>query len=150
MKKRSRSTTTVTPILGEGNWISRNWRPYMAVVYIIICILDYIIRPSINYYEARKFDLGHEVQYLVQLEPTAQMKTIEILSSGETIPPILPEFVHLAFGAIAWTRGRERIERVRQLGGIDPYENDVEINSQVTTSKVVTTSPTKPDNPDQG
>lgn len=130
----------------------------MAIVYMIICILDYIVRPSINYYEARKFDLGHEVQYLVQLEPTAQMKTIEILSSGETIPPILPEFVHLAFGAIlgatAWTRGRERIERIRQLGEDDPYgDNDYSINRTTVLARAKNQNPdidVKPDNPDHG
>lgn len=98
-------------------WYQRSWRPAMAGLYLLLLLIDYAIRPAVNYWEYQKFELVTTVSAITELEPTVQIQLIQTLREGQAIPPILTEFVHLAFGTIlgaaAYTRGREKIERLR-------------------------------------
>lgn len=99
----------------KDNFIQKYWRPSMAVLYLLLCSLDYGIRPVANQYYAKQFDLATTVQEIKDLEPATQIRALEIASRNEIWPPILNEFVHLAFGAIltgaAVTRGLEKVNR---------------------------------------
>lgn len=89
-------------------WYQRTWRPMMAAIYMVLCVLDYGVRPIINYYQSTNFNLATVVKTIEPLDPIVQIEVINA-AKRETITPILTEFVHLAFGAIlgvaAFSRG---------------------------------------------
>lgn len=115
------STNVVPPIYVES-WYQRSWRPMMAYLYLFLCFLDYGVRPAVNYYLFKQFNLVQVVSTIKELDPTVQVQIIEVLRHDEAIEPILSEFVHLAFGAIlgaaAFTRGQEKGTRIKESG---PY-----------------------------
>jgi hypothetical protein len=93
------------------HWYQRAWRPSMAAIYMMLCILDYGVRPIVNYYQTKIYSLSQIVETIQELEPTVQIQILN-QSRQEAVPPILSEFVHLAFGAIlgvaAFSRGMEK------------------------------------------
>lgn len=101
--------------LTKDNFFQKYWRPAMAGLYMLLMILDYGVRPVVNQYYAKKFDLATSVAAISELDPSVQVKALDIASRNEIWPPILNEFVHLAFGAVltaaATTRGFEKIQR---------------------------------------
>lgn len=115
-------STNVAPPIYVESWYQRSWRPMMAYLYLFLCFLDYGVRPAVNYYLFKQFNLVQVVSTIKDLEPTVQIQIIEVLRQDEAIEPILSEFVHLAFGAIlgaaAFTRGQEKTNRIKETG---PY-----------------------------
>ena len=111
----------LTPVEGtepvKENIFKAYWRPAMAGLYLLLCLLDYGVRPIVNQYYANQFDLAAVVEIVQTLPPATQVKALEIAARNEIWPPILNEFVHLAFGAIiaaaATTRGMEKIQRAK-------------------------------------
>jgi len=99
----------------EDSFLQKYWRPAMAILYLLLVFLDYGIRPIVNQYYAKEFDLSATVEAIKPLDPSVQVKALEIAARNEIWPPILNEFVHLAFGAIltaaATTRGLEKIQK---------------------------------------
>lgn len=90
----------------DETWLNRNWRPMMGWTYIAICIFDFIIMPSANY-----FFFGHthgEFQ---------AWKSLTMSDGG---------LFHLSMGAVlgitSWTRGREKINRYNYGGYGGGYE----------------------------
>lgn len=110
MKNELPGNSTAKTLNGDyvEMWYQRTWRPMMAAIYMFLCILDYGIRPMINYYQSTTFNLAAIVETIKPLEPIVQIEVINA-AKQETITPILTEFVHLAFGAIlgvaAFSRG---------------------------------------------
>lgn len=102
--------------LVKDNFFQKYWRPGMAGLYMLLMLLDYGVRPVVNQYYANKFDLAESVQAISELDPSVQVKALDIASRNEVWPPILNSFVHLAFGAIltaaATTRGFEKMKRL--------------------------------------
>ncbi len=99
-------------IVYTEQWYQRSWRPMMAFVYMLLCILDYGVRPMINYIIYKKSNnLAETVSIIKDLDSVVQIKIIELIKE-ETLKPILSEFVHLAFGAIlgvaAFSRGQRK------------------------------------------
>ena len=101
----------------DDMWYQRLWRPAGAAVYFALCIMDYIIRPLLNSALKKDFSLANTVSDVTNLDPAVQVRAMELASSVGTIEPILHEYVHLSFAAIlgagAWTRGQEKINRMR-------------------------------------
>ena len=99
----------------EG-WIERTWRPAAAVVYLIICVFDFIVAPV---YQGITHETTKQLaKALTGLDPTV---AIAIIQSGTTWEPLTlmgGGTFHIAFGAIlgvaAWTRGTEKVEQLRQ------------------------------------
>ena len=89
-------------------WYQRAWRPSMAFIYMMLCVLDYGVRPTINYFQAKEYDLPEIIMNIQDLDPAVQVQVLT-QSKQNVIDPILTEFVHLAFGAIlgvaAFSRG---------------------------------------------
>ncbi len=115
------------PIDGEvsernkDGFFQKYWRPAVAALYLMLCLLDYGVRPLVNQYYAKQFDLSATVEAIKPLEPSVQVKALEIAARNEIWPPILNDMVHLAFGAIlsaaATTRGMEKIQRAKNGKG---------------------------------
>lgn len=92
-------------------WYQRGWRPMMAAIYMLLCVLDYGVRPMINYAFSKQYNLAETVFIIQELDPSVQAMALT-QSKQVLIDPILTEFVHLAFGAIlgvaAFSRGSEK------------------------------------------
>lgn len=82
----------------KDGWIQKQWRPLMAVVYMMIIICDFIFFP-IFWSLIQAYGAG-----IISL----QWSPLTLLSGG---------VFHAAMGAVlgvaAWTRGQEKIERLR-------------------------------------
>lgn len=80
-------------------WLQRYWRPMMAVVYMAIILFDFIIFP-IFWSIVQVYDSTGVV--------SLQWSPLTLLSGG---------VFHAAMGAVlgvaAWTRGKEKIERLK-------------------------------------
>lgn len=124
------------------------WRPAMAILYLLLCFLDYAVRPIVNELSAKNFDLAETVAVIQNLNPSLQVTALEIASTHEKWPPILSEFVHMAFGAIltgaAITRGMEKTARVKKTSTLGRR-----IKPPVVT-KPKKTEPTKPEDMAEG
>jgi hypothetical protein len=79
-------------------WLQKYWRPMMAMTYMAVIIFDFIIFP-IAWSLIQVYGLG-----VVEL----QWSPLTLLSGG---------IFHAAMGAVlgvaAWTRGQEKIERLK-------------------------------------
>lgn len=95
-----------------GEWWRDYWRPMCAVAYLMICVYDFLIMPSIYTSIYRRQDLAYIIDLVKQLEPNTQAAALTVMVQSREWKPIsLQEgaFLHLAFGAIltgaAITRG---------------------------------------------
>ena len=98
----------------EEYWFQRIWRPTMAFLYCFLCLVDYAIRPAVNYYHYKDFSLRDTVSFIQPLEPSVQIQALILSKEKVAIEPILNEFVHISFGAIlgvsAYSRYWQKID----------------------------------------
>lgn len=119
-------------IVYTEQWYQRSWRPMMAFVYMMLCVLDYGVRPLVNYIIYKKSDnLADVVSTIKDLDPVVQVKVIDSMKE-ETLKPILSEFVHLAFGAILGVAAFSRGQRKNFLEGSieENYIKNIETNNK--------------------
>lgn len=87
-------------ITGSDEWMTRTWRPATAFVYTITCAFDFIVMPIL--WSLLQF-------YSNNGEVSTQWNPITLYGAG---------FYHIAMGAVlgisAWSRGREKIEKMHQ------------------------------------
>lgn len=106
-------------VIKEG-FFQKYWRPAVAILYILLLILDYMVRPVVNQYYAKDFNFAQSVAVIKDLDPAVQLPALELSAKQEKWPPILPEFLHMALGAIitasAATRGWEKANRAKGPG----------------------------------
>jgi hypothetical protein len=85
-------------IFKEENWLQKFWRPMMALTYMVIILFDFIVFP-IFWSLIQVYGAG-----VVSL----QWSPMTLLSGG---------VFHAAMGAVlgvaAWTRGQEKIQRLK-------------------------------------
>ena len=93
------------------------WRPVAAVVYLSICVFDFIIAPY--YVQAQPHNLTEIFKYVLQMPVEQQSEALNIMMNKGDWQSLTLQgggLFHLAFGAIlgaaAWTRGMEKRERV--------------------------------------
>ena len=83
----------------EERWLQKYWRPMMAVVYMVVIIFDFVIFP-IFWSLIQVYGITGVV--------SLQWSPMTLLSGG---------VFHAAMGAVlgiaAWTRGQEKIERLK-------------------------------------
>ena len=84
----------------KNQFLETHWRSWMAILYILLCFLDYGVRPLYNVVQARKFDLAATIHLVSGLPASSHVPIITAVRDKEIWPPILPEFAHLAFGAV--------------------------------------------------
>lgn len=84
----------------EEDWIQKKWRPMMAVMYMAVCVFDFIIFPIM-------FTIVQFWETQAANDAFRQWQPITLLGGG---------LFHLAMGAVlgvsAWSRGQEKIAGV--------------------------------------
>ena len=87
----------------KEDWMTKKWRPMMAIVYMMINLFDFIIGPIL-------FNL---LQYWNPGQAIVMWQPLTLQGGG---------LIHIAFGAIlgisAWTRGQEKVASINN--GLDP------------------------------
>lgn len=93
---------SLKPVKQKEDWLTRKWRPMMAVTYMAICIFDFIVGPILNYMFFSKTGADFNA-----------WKPLTMSDGG---------LFHISMGAIlglaAWTRGQEKVRRIES-----PYSN---------------------------
>lgn len=98
-KIEEKEELSVTPIVDKDqeDWMTKKWRPMMAMVYMAINLFDFIIGPI----------LYNILQYLNPGQQVGMWQPLTLQGGG---------LIHIAFGAIlgisAWTRGQEKIKKI--------------------------------------
>jgi hypothetical protein len=100
----------------KEDWMTKKWRPMMAITYMMINIFDFIVGPIL-------FNL---LQYWNPGQNITAYTSLTLQGGG---------LIHIAFGAIlgisAYTRGQEKVAAINN--GIDP-------NTPASTSSYSTTT----------
>jgi hypothetical protein len=82
----------------EEDWMTKKWRPMMAVTYMAINIFDFILGPIL-------FNL---LQFWNPGQAVGMWVPLTLQGGG---------LIHISFGAIlgvaAWTRGQEKVEAIK-------------------------------------
>lgn len=131
-KPKKKKWFDLGPTDNTESWLNRTWRPAAAVVYLLICVFDFIIAPAfMGFKSANIAQLAGSVK---GLDPAVAIAIIQNRTPWQPLTLQGSGLFHVAFGAIlgvaAWTRGSAQIEQIRQQGESDrsPYTP-----SQVTT-----------------
>lgn len=100
----------------DENWINRFWRPAAAVVYLTICLFDFVIAPAVMGF--RTANLEAFSQSLHGLDPAVAIALLQNRTPWQPLTLQGSGLFHIAFGAIlgvtAWTRGSAQIEYIKQ------------------------------------
>ena len=95
----------------KGDWMQTKWRPMMAVTYMAINIMDFIIFPVL-------FTLVQFYEVQAANDAFRQWTPLTLQGGG---------FIHMAFGAIlgisAWTRGKEKVADIERGGDGNGYNS---------------------------
>ena len=82
----------------KEDWMTKKWRPMMAVTYMAINIFDFILGPIL-------FNL---LQFWNPGQAIGMWQPLTLQGGG---------LIHISFGAIlgvaAWTRGQEKVEAIK-------------------------------------
>jgi hypothetical protein len=96
-------------IFKDDNWMQKYWRPLMALSYMSIILFDFIVFPI----------FWSLIQVYGSGSVALQWNPMTLLSGG---------VFHAAMGAVlgvaAWTRGQEKVERLRNQFEDGSEEND--------------------------
>lgn len=114
----------------EDSWFGIYWKPAAAVIYLVICLFDFVAVPT--YIGLGGQPLSELILAVKDLPPDAQNIVLTMkLSAWEPLTLKGGGLFHIAFGAIlgatVWSRGQERINEIRQGWGgpgdgmVDPY-----------------------------
>lgn len=118
MKTPATSGINKTDYDKTESWLNRTWRPAAAVVYLAICLFDFIIAPY--YMGLRATDTAKFVYSIKDLDPEIAIAIIQNKTPWSPLTLQGSGLFHVAFGAIlgvaAWTRGTAQIESIRQTG----------------------------------
>ena len=84
----------------EEDWMTRKWRPMMAIMYMMVCIFDFIVFPVM-------FTVVQFWEVEAANDAFRQWNPITLLGGG---------LFHVAMGAVlgvsAWSRGQEKMAGV--------------------------------------
>lgn len=103
----------------EEDWMQRKWRPMMAIMYMVVCIFDFIVFPIgftiVQFWETQAAN-----------DAFRQWQPLTLVGAG---------LFHMAMGAVlgitAWSRGQEKIAGVAaNMGGGNGY--NVQSNGPAT------------------
>jgi len=92
------------------DWIQKKWRPMMAIMYMVVCIFDFIIFPIgftiVQFWETQAAN-----------DAFRQWQPLTLVGAG---------LFHMAMGAVlgitAWSRGQEKMAGVAtNMGGSNGY-----------------------------
>lgn len=89
----------------KEDWMTKKWRPMMAITYMAINIFDFIVMPVF-------FNL---LQFWTEGQAISSYQSLTLQGGG---------LIHIAFGAIlgisAWTRGQEKVAAIESNSSYEP------------------------------
>lgn len=125
MAEKKNPTHSLGGIDSTESWLNRTWRPAAAVVYLIICLFDFVIAPAFMGFKSS--NIAMMSQSLKGLDPAVAIAIIQNRTPWIPLTMQGSGLFHVAFGAIlgvaAWTRGNAQIEQIRQIGESDRSPN---------------------------
>jgi hypothetical protein len=81
----------------EESWMQTKWRPAMAMMYMVVCVFDFIIFPIM-------FTIVQFWEFEASNDAFRQWQPLTLIGAG---------LFHMAMGAVlgitAWSRGQEKI-----------------------------------------
>lgn len=104
--ERTRTRTKAEPF--GDTWLKETWRPAMALVYMFICLYDFVVADILRLYLMS----GGIVDPAIITAWTAQT-----LTNGG----VFHFSMGVILGATAWTRGQEKIRRIDSYN--DPFNS---------------------------
>ena len=94
-RRHRRIVTTTSP-----RWVW-HWRSVAAIVYLFICLCDFVVMPAYREYSYTKMPLTEMLAAARSMPDSAsQIETLRLLKADRPWTPITSEIFHLAFGAI--------------------------------------------------
>jgi hypothetical protein len=113
----------VSPVNGNhdaqgpvAKWVRSMWRPCAAIIYLFICLFDFVIAPW--FIQVEMTSLSEIFTYILQMPSDQQAQALNTLTTPRSWESLTLQgggLFHIAFGAIlgasAWTRGMEKRER---------------------------------------
>lgn len=109
----------------DESWLNRTWRPAAAIVYLAICLFDFILAPAFMGFKSS--NIAQLAGSVKGLDPAVAIAIIQNRTPWQPLTLQGSGLFHVAFGAIlgvaAWTRGYAQVEQIRQQGEYDrsPY-----------------------------
>lgn len=117
-KKNNPSVKDLGALDATETWLNRTWRPAAAVVYLIICLFDFVIAPAFMGFKSA--NIAQMAASLKGLDPAVAIAIVQNRTPWIPLTMQGSGLFHVAFGAIlgvaAWTRGNAQIEQIRQIG----------------------------------
>lgn len=105
-----------------STWMRSMWRPLAAMVYLAICVFDFIIAPY--FVQAAPINLAEVFTYILKLPVDQRVDALGLLITKQSWTALTLQgggLFHIAFGAIlgasAWTRGMEKSRRIELTAG---------------------------------
>lgn len=135
----------------EDSWIGIYWKPAAAVIYLFICVFDFVVVPT--YLGIWTEPLRDLIMAIKDLPPEVQQSIITMkLATWEPLTLKGGGLFHMSFGAIlgatVWQRGKERLDELRHSWSTnnppyqsDPYASDPYANQQNQMTGMVTPPP---------
>lgn len=92
----------------KSEWMTKTWRPMMAIMYMMVCVFDFIVFPAmftgVQFWETEAVN-----------DAFRQWSPITLQASG---------LFHVAMGAVlgvtAWSRGQEKMAGMSQEKQLTP------------------------------
>lgn len=103
--------------IGQEKWLQTHWRPLAAMVYLLICIFDFVIAPVI----AGINDLPPTViaEAVKGVDPQVGVVLATARPQWQPLTMQGSGLFHISFGAIlgvaAWSRNIEKVQRSKNL-----------------------------------
>lgn len=104
-------------MLTKESWIAKNWRPAAAVIYLVICLFDFILAPTWMFLTRETTDQLVRTLVDSHLDPSVQAILVTPRPAWTPLTLQGAGMFHIAFGGIlgvsAWSRGSEKKELIR-------------------------------------
>lgn len=129
IKKKTRVESPDEDLGIKWSW---SWRSLAAVVYLIICLSDFLFMPIYREYVYTSMSATQMVRLAMEMEDgAAQIEALKVLREDRTWSPITNDMFHLSFGAIlgvsALPMARRRLNKRKRYDtdfGEDDYSGD--------------------------
>ena len=124
----ARKARVQSPDEDDGLKWSWSWRSLAAVVYLTICLTDFLLMPIYREHTYTKMPVAEMVRLSMAMQDgAAQIETLKVLKEDRAWVPITNDMFHLSFGAIlgvsALPMARKRLDRRRPANDFpDPEE----------------------------
>lgn len=115
-------------------WIIRNWHPLVGLVYLFICLCDFVFMPL--YYQWMNSHLTATMMVMLAnkfTDPASQIQALTLLHSQMTWVPLTLQdngLFHIAFGVIL-TSG---IITTNRISSLKQFVSDVQQEQQLMSS----------------